>query len=236
MVRFCHVARSGENGEVLVDVSLTVGDAELVLVCGGPGAGKTTLARLLLGLERPSRGWVAVDGLALSDAAPDVLAVHRRRIGWIPQQPHLLDERAAIDNVALALEVAGERPREARRLAARTLERLGLGHLAGRRAAALSASERRWVAIARGLARAAASLVIADEPGDGLDAAGAAALGRALEAERCRGKTVLVLSRSATLAGLGRHRVALLAGGRIALDVTGPAVGAGRDGPAGRGA
>jgi ABC-type ATPase involved in cell division len=222
MVKFFHVARSYGGREVLADVSLTIGNGEAVIVSGAGGAGKTTLVRLLLGLERPSRGSVTVDGLVVAGSAPDVLAAHRRRIGLVPQAPTLLPERDVADNVALAQEVAGVPTEEARQGALRTLERLGLDAMADRRVAELSAAERRWVAVARAFGRSDASLLVVDEPAADLGADAAGRLGLLLEQEREIGKTVLVLSRAPELDGLGAHRVAFLDAGRITLDVCAP--------------
>lgn len=222
MVRFFHVARSYGGHEVLVDVNLGVGNGEAVVVSGGGGAGKTTLVRLLLGLERPSRGWLTVDGLVVAGGAPDVLAAHRRRIGLVPQRPTLVPDRDALGNVALALEVSGSDRRAARLAAVRTLERLDLAALAGRGVATLSAAECRWIAIARGLARTDASLIVVDEPDADLDDRDRERLGAYLEEERSLGKTVLVLSRSPELAGLGASRIAFLDGGRVSLEVRNP--------------
>lgn len=221
MVKFFHVARSYGGREVLADVSLTIGNGEAVIVSGAGGAGKTTLVRLLLGLERPSRGSVTVDGLVVAGSAPDVLAAHRRRIGLIPQSPTLLPDRDVADNVALAQEVAGVPAEEARQAALRTLERLGLEAMSERRTAELSAAERRWIAVARALGRSEASLLVVDEPAADLGP-DVASLGELLGEERELGKTVLVLSRAPELDGLGAHRVAFLDAGRITLDVAAP--------------
>jgi ABC-type methionine transport system ATPase subunit len=222
MVKFFHVARSYGGREVLADVSLTVGNGEAVIVSGSGGAGKTTLVRLLLGLERPSRGWVTVDGLVVAGSAPDVLAAHRRRIGLIPQAPTLLPDRDVLGNVALAQEVAGVPSEHARQGALRTLERLGMDAMAERSVGALSGAERRWVAVARALGRSEASLLVVDEPASDLGAESPVCLGELLDQERDLGKTILVLSRTPELDGLGAHRVAFLDSGRITLDVSAP--------------
>ena len=218
MVRFIHVARSYPDAEVLVDVNLCVDTGDAIVISGPAGSGKTTLVRFLFGLESPSHGWVVVDDLVLAGSSPEVLAAHRRRIAFIPQQPLLVAELSVEQNVALALEVCGTFPIPARASAREALERIGREHLRARRAATLSAAERRWVAVARGLVRREASLLIADEPAAELDAADARLLGELLAEERSVGKTVIVASRQPGLAGLGAHRIALLDGGRITLE------------------
>ncbi|MEW6272881.1 MAG: ATP-binding cassette domain-containing protein [Thermodesulfobacteriota bacterium] len=222
MVRFIHVARSYPDAEVLLDVSLCVDTGEAVVVSGPAGAGKSTLVRLLLGVEEPTHGWIVVDDLVLAGSTQEVLAAHRRRIGLIAQQPLLVDDLTVEHNVALALEVTGALPPQARASAAAAVERVGMTHLLHRRAATLSASERRWIAIARALARREASLIVADEPAGDLDARETRVLGALLAEERTVGKTVIVASREPGLAGLGAHRVAMLDGGRITLETAAP--------------
>jgi cell division transport system ATP-binding protein len=222
MVRFIHVARSYPDAEVLVDVSMCVDTGEAVVISGLAGAGKTTLLRLLFGLEDPSRGWIVVDDLVLGGSTPEVLAAHRRRIGLIAQQPLLVGDLTVEQNVALALAVCGALPAQARSATAEALERTGIAHLRARRVLGLSAVERRWVAVARALARREASLLIADDPAADFDTRDMRALGTLLAEERAAGKTVIVASREPTLAGLGPHRVVLLDGGRITLETAAP--------------
>jgi cell division transport system ATP-binding protein len=222
MVRFIHVARSYPDCEVLVDVSLCVDTGEALVINGPPAAGKTTLLRLLLGLEDATHGWIVVDDLVLGGSSAEVLAAHRRRVGFIAQQPVLVRDLTVEQNVALALDVCGALPAQARNAAAEALERAGVAHLRERRAGTLSASERRWVGVARALARREASLLIADEPAADLGAQEARALGALLAEERAHGKTVVVASREPALAGLGTHRLALLDGGRITLETAAP--------------
>lgn len=222
MVRFIHVARSYPDCEVLVDVSLCVDTGEALVINGPPAAGKTTLLRLLLGLEEPTHGWIVVDDLVLGGSAPEVLAAHRRRVGFIAQQPLLVPDLTAEQNVALALDVAGALPAQARSAAREALERAGVAQLRDRLAVTLSASERRWVGVARALARREASLLIADEPAAELAPHDARALGALLAEERAHGKTIVVASREPAVAGLGAHRLALLDGGRITLEASAP--------------
>jgi ABC-type ATPase involved in cell division len=222
MVRFIHVARSYPDAEVLVDVSLCVDTGDAVVISGPAGVGKTTLLRLLFGLDSPSHGWIVVDDLVLGGSSQEVLAAHRRRIGFIAQQPLLVPDLNAEQNVALALDVCGALPAQARNAAAEALERAGIAHLRARLARTLSAAERRWVAVARALARREASLLIADEPAADFAPRDVRALGDLLAEERAAGKTIVVASREPALAGLGAHRVALLDGGRITLETSAP--------------
>jgi len=222
MVRFIHVARSYPDAEVLVDVSLCVDTGDAVVISGPAGVGKTTLLRLLFGLDSPSHGWIVVDDLVLGGSSQEVLAAHRRRIGFIAQQPLLVSDLSVEQNVALALDVCGALPAQARNAAGEALERAGIVHLRARLARTLSAAERRWVAVARALARREASLLIADEPAADFAPRDARALGDLLAEERAAGKTIVVASREPALAGLGAHRVALLDGGRITLETSAP--------------
>ena len=215
MVRFFQVARAYAGAEVLVDVNLSIDKGELVVINGAAGSGKSTLVRLLLGLEAPDRGWITVDGFTLAGAS---LAAHRRRLAVIPQGASLISDLTALRNVALSLEVAGASRLFALRSAMEMLEQLSIERLSERLAGSLSSGEKQWVTIARALVREQAQLLIADEPSAHLDPGGAELLARLLDERRRRGVTVIATSQQTGLPGLVGQRVVMLDQGRVALD------------------
>jgi ABC-type ATPase involved in cell division len=200
---------------VLVDVNLSIDKGELVVINGAAGSGKSTLVRLLLGLESPDRGWITVDGFTLAGAS---LAAHRRRLAIIPQGTSLISDLTALRNVALSLEVAGASRLFALRSAMEMLEQLGIERLSERLAGSLSSGEKQWVTIARALVREQAQLLIADEPAAYLDPGGAELLAKLLDERRRRGVTVIATSQQTGLPGLVGQRVVMLDQGRVALD------------------
>lgn len=225
MVEFFHVAHEYGAQEVLSDVTFTA-SAEGVLIAGAAGAGKSVLLRLLCGLERPARGWISVDGLPLGESPDDVMAAHRRRLAVLPQRPLLVHDRSVVHNVSLALEVQGLAAGEAHERAGDVLHRLGAAELADRLPGQLSDGERRLVSAARGLARADARVIVADDPVAGLDPEAQARVGDLLAERIADGATLVAASQQPTLAGLESIRVLFLDAGRVTWDsATGQAPG-----------
>src|SRR5262245_5314864 len=142
---------------ILTDISLDVRPGERIALTGPSGSGKTTLLTILAGLIAPTTGQVRLDGRSVTDPAV------RGRISLVLQGSGLIGLLTAAENVEVALRASGHRPADAIRIAAGTLESLGLGpftdHLVGR----LSGGQQQRVAVARGLALRPAVL-LADEP------------------------------------------------------------------------
>ncbi len=163
---------SGANMlHILKDINLTVNPAEVVAIVGPSGSGKTSLLMVLAGLERATTGDVVVAGENLSDFNEDQLAIFRRKnLGILFQNFHLVTSMSALENVALALEIAetGLSYSEIRETAATALKDVGLGDRLSHQPSALSGGEQQRV----GLARAMVSkprLLLADEPTGNLD-------------------------------------------------------------------
>ena len=150
---------------VLHDVSFSVRSSEVFGVIGPSGAGKTSLLRLLNGLESPDRGRILVDGVDVSGI--DVLAL-RRRVGMVFQAPALFPGRVS-DNVRYPLAIQGVARDEQDCRGRATLERVGLPATFWERSAEeLSQGERQRVSIARALVSDPAVLLM-DEPTSALD-------------------------------------------------------------------
>ncbi len=202
----------GERGGVSgVDLELPSGS--ITALAGVSGAGKTTLARLLVGMARPETGRIQVDGRDLTDLSPEAW---RSRLAWVPQAPYftagsvrenlLLGRPEAVeDEIKAALEAAA-----ATTIVDRLPERLDT--VLGERGAGLSGGELRRLALARAyLCRA--TLIVLDEPTAGLDHENERLVCQALQ-QVARGRTVLVIShREQTIACT--ERVAEMIDGRI---------------------
>jgi len=155
---------------VLSGLSLTVKAGEVVAVVGRSGSGKSTLLHLLGLLDRPDEGEVWIEGMAtglLSEGRRTRLRA--RRLGFVFQQYHMIDDLTVAENVMLASAAGGGgfRARERAR-AMDLLEKVGLADRADRFPARLSGGERQRVAIARALVTEPA-VVLCDEPTGSLD-------------------------------------------------------------------
>jgi len=169
MIVFKHVFKSyGRSPNILVDLNFRIEPGEFIFISGPSGAGKSTLLRLIGGLEAPSRGAVYVQGNRVDKLPMRGLPYLRRTIGLILQDIRLLDDRRALDNVMLPLEVLGVAPQTATKRARAALEKVGLGTKQDHYPVELSGGEQQRLAIARAIVNRPA-LVIADEPTANLD-------------------------------------------------------------------
>jgi len=174
IVRVEHLSKIYRRGSVrvaaLFDVSLEIGEGELLALMGPSGSGKTTLLNIIAGIDRASSGRVLVRGVDIVDIKEDGLAVWRNRhIGYVFQTLNLLPVLTAFENVELPLLLMDLSRRERREHAETALRLVGLEDRMTHYPRQLSGGQEQRVAIARALVTDPA-LILADEPTGDLDA------------------------------------------------------------------
>ncbi|WP_341906283.1 ABC transporter ATP-binding protein [Polaromonas sp. YR568] len=179
--------------DVLRGVNLRIAAGTRVAIAGPSGSGKTSLLLLFSGLERPSSGRVVIDGVDLGQLDRDGLAdLRRERVGIVFQSFHLLPSLSALDNVALPLQMTGQR--DARDQARSMLARVGLSGRLDHFPTQLSGGEQQRVAIARALVHRP-RLLLADEPTGNLDDTTAESVRELLfELNRDMGTTLILVT------------------------------------------
>ncbi|MEZ0345305.1 MAG: ABC transporter ATP-binding protein [Infirmifilum sp.] len=197
------------------EVSLTINRGEFIGVIGHSGAGKTTLAKLIVGLLKPTRGRVSVEGLDTSTTPVSDLA---RRVGYVYQNPDMMLFASTIfEEVAFALRNFGFPEEEIRDRVLKALRDIDLEKPLEASPHALSFGEKHRLAIASVLA-VEPDYIILDEPTTGLDYARCLTLFTVLRELRGKGKTIIVITHDLDLLARFAERIIVLEKGSIVKD------------------
>ncbi len=199
--------------QALRSVDLSVQAGEFVGITGRSGSGKSTLINMITGIDRPTSGQIHVAGADLTRLSENELAVWRgRNLGIVFQFFQLLPTLTVLDNVMLPMDFSGAVTARDRR--SRALDLLGMVDLADhahKLPSGLSGGQQQRAAIARALANDP-PLIVADEPTGNLDSVTAESVFQLFTSLVAEGKTILMVTHDAQLAGrTGRH-VAMLDG------------------------
>ncbi len=210
-----HLTKSFATHRVLDDLTCDFGDLRSLALIGPSGGGKSTLLRIIAGLETPDSGTVTLEGEPVVFADEEKLRAHRRHLGVVFQAYNLFPHLTALANITLPLEkVHGLSPNEAAHLAHEALRRFQLADHAHKKPAQLSGGQKQRVAIARAIA-IKPRLLLFDEPTSALDPEMTAEVLGVIEDLKNEGRDFLLVTHEM---GFARHvadRVAFLADGRI---------------------
>ena len=169
MIAFQNVSKIyNERSAALEEVTFQINPGEFVSLAGRSGAGKSTIIKLLIGEEHPTRGRVFFGQYEVNKLKDKELPAFRRHIGIVFQDFRLLPNKTAYENVAFALEVSGRPQREIEEFVPQVLDMVGLSDKLTNFPHQLSGGERQRVAIARAMVHRP-EVIIADEPTGNLD-------------------------------------------------------------------
>ncbi len=222
MIKFERVSKLYPGGSrALADVSFSIKPGSMVFLTGHSGAGKSTVLRLIMMLERASRGQVIVNDRNLGQTPDRLAPLVRQSTGMIFQDHKLLRDKTVADNVALPLVIAGLKYADIRKRVRAALDKVGLLDKETAWPLTLSGGEQQRVGIARAIV-GMPPLLLADEPTGNLDPNLSRELFALFEAVSEQGVTVLIASHDLGLIRKMRKRVLVLSSGRLADDI--PAV------------
>ena len=202
------------------DIGLRMRKGEFVFITGPSGAGKTTLLRLIFGAETPTSGQILINGINLNRISRAKLDLLRRKIGFVFQDFKLLNNKTVYQNVALALEVTGERPAIIRKKTHQALRAVGLTKKEQAFPLELSGGEQQRVAIARAIINDPL-IIIADEPTGNLDPEITKDIMILFRSINLRGSTLVIATHSRELLRDTGQRIIVLNKGRIVEEIEG---------------
>ncbi len=214
-----HNLSAGYKGLLAIqDISFEVKDGEVVSLIGSNGAGKTTLLKTIMGLVKPMKGEILLNGQLVSGSpAYDVV---RKKISLVPEGRRLFPRLSVRDNLLLGAYTINSREQIAESL--ETVMRLFplIGERADQRAGTLSGGEQQQVAIARGL-MSRPDLLMLDEPSMGIMPKLVTEIFRTVERIAAEGVTVLLVEQNVFEALQVCHRAYVLQTGRIVMEGSG---------------
>ena len=201
----------------LRDINVKVNQGEFVYIVGPSGAGKSTFIKLLYREEKATAGTIKVGKFDLNKLRRRDIPMLRRSIGVVFQDYKLLPKKTVFENVAYAMQVIGEKPRDIKKRVPEVLDLVGLKHKMRSFPHQLSGGEQQRVAIARAIVNNP-KVLIADEPTGNLDPEISWEIMQLLERINLQGTTILMATHNKQIVDTLRHRVIAIEKGRIVRD------------------
>lgn len=205
------------NTVALKGVNFSIKPGEFVSIVGQSGTGKSTIMKLLIAEERPTKGQVEISGWDVTRIKAGEIPVLRRQIGVVFQDLKLLPNMTAYENVAFALQVVGALPERIREVVPQVLKVVGLEDKVQRYPVQLSGGEAQRVVIARALVHRP-KIFLADEPTGNLDALNTREIIDILTKINSFGTTVVLVTHNREVVNQLRRRVITLDHGEIVSD------------------
>lgn len=218
MIEMQDVYKKYSNGITAVSgLNIHIKQGEFVYVVGPSGAGKSTFIKMMYREEKPTSGKIIVDGIDLGKLRKRNIPYLRRNIGVVFQDFKLLPTLTVFENVAFALEVIEQHPKEIKRNVMEVLSLVGLKHKIRMLPTELSGGEQQRISIARSIVNRP-RLVIADEPTGNLDPETSWEIMSLLEEINLQGTTIIMATHNREIVNTIKHRVVAIESGRIVRD------------------
>jgi len=198
-------------------ININIGLGEFVYIVGPSGAGKSSFIKLIFREIKPTKGTVTIDDINLNELKERKVPYLRRDVGVVYQDFKLLSKLSVYENIAFALEVIEETPRNIRNRVMEVLDLVGLKNKARAFPDELSGGEQQRISIARAIANHP-KIVIADEPTGNLDPDTSWGIMRTLEEINDRGTTVIMATHSKEIVNTNKKRVIAIEDGLIVRD------------------
>ena len=206
-----------KNSIGLRDVHLKIEPGEFVSVVGQSGSGKTTLVKLLIAEERATNGKIDIGGWDITNITHHDIPLLRRQIGVIFQDFKLLPKKTVHENVAFALQVAGEPRSRIQEVVPKVLDIVGLGHKLTSYPHQLSGGEQQRVVIARSLVHRP-KILVGDEPTGNLDSINTQEIIEMLKKINEFGTTIVLVTHNREIVNQLKKRVITINEGKIISD------------------
>ena len=218
MIHFDKVSKIYPDSSVaLEEVSFSVEHKEFVSIVGHSGAGKTTLVKMILGEEKPSKGKVFFESIDVHSLNKNQINDFRRKVGVVFQDFRLLPDKNVYENIAFAMEAAGRTDEEIEADVPHVLDLVDLGKKIWNFPHELSGGEKQRVSIARAIVNQP-DVVIADEPTGNLDPLNTYDIVQILKKINDLGTTVILTTHNKGVIDSLKRRVITLENGKIIRD------------------
>ncbi|WP_099159888.1 cell division ATP-binding protein FtsE [Virgibacillus ndiopensis] len=218
MIHMKDVYKTYANGVTALNgINIDIDQGEFVYIVGPSGAGKSTFIKLMYREVKPTQGSIVINNTDMSDLKEKKVPFLRRNIGVIFQDFKLLPKLSVYENVAFALEVIEESPRNIRKRVMDVLELVGLKNKARFIPDELSGGEQQRVSIARAIVNHP-KIVIADEPTGNLDPDTSWGIMQVFEEINSKGTTIIMATHSKHIVNTIKKRVIAVEDGLIVRD------------------